>query len=149
MKRGHCAFTRLVPLILFQLWALFAILRCFGLHDLFVNIAIRLHEVAIINVKICEGGFEVKSPITFGRVLDWTRSFSSFVCVCNKDLISAPAQTLLPRMGVRFVSKVPRINVRLWASLFPKYCAIFSTAAKLSSKGPRTLFSNCVASVQY
>ncbi len=43
--------------------ALFAILRRFGLPDHFVNIVIRLHEGALINVKIGEDDSEVESSI--------------------------------------------------------------------------------------
>ncbi len=43
--------------------ALFAILRRFGLPDHFVNILIRLHENALINVKIGEDDSEVESSI--------------------------------------------------------------------------------------
>ena len=43
--------------------ALFAILRRFGLPDHFVNIVIRLHENALINVKIGEDDSEVESSI--------------------------------------------------------------------------------------
>ena len=43
--------------------ALCAILRRFGLPDHFVNIVIRLHENALINVKIGKDGFEVESSI--------------------------------------------------------------------------------------
>ncbi len=43
--------------------ALFVILRRFGLPDHFVSIVIRLHENALINVKINEDDSEVKSYI--------------------------------------------------------------------------------------
>jgi hypothetical protein len=43
--------------------ALFAILRCFGLPDHFVNIMIRLHEHALINVAISDDDSEVESSI--------------------------------------------------------------------------------------
>ncbi len=43
--------------------ALFAILRRFGMPDHFVNIVIRLHENALINVKIGEDDSEVESSI--------------------------------------------------------------------------------------
>jgi hypothetical protein len=43
--------------------ALFAILRRFGLPDHFVNIVIRFHENALINVKIGEDVSEVKNYI--------------------------------------------------------------------------------------
>ncbi len=43
--------------------ALFAILRRFGLPYHFVNIVIRLHENALINVKIGEDDSEVKCSI--------------------------------------------------------------------------------------
>ncbi len=43
--------------------ALFAILRCFGSSDHFVNIVIRLNESALINVKIGEDNSELESSI--------------------------------------------------------------------------------------
>ncbi len=43
--------------------ASFAILRRFGLPDHFVHIVIRLHENALINVKIGEDDSEVESSI--------------------------------------------------------------------------------------
>ena len=43
--------------------ALFAILRRFGLPDYFVIIVIRLHENALINVKIGEDDSDVESSI--------------------------------------------------------------------------------------
>ena len=42
---------------------LFAILRRFSLPDHFVNIVIRLHENALINVKTCEDDSEVESSV--------------------------------------------------------------------------------------
>jgi hypothetical protein len=47
--------------------ALFAIIRRFGLPDHFVNIVIRLHENALINVKIGEDDSEVESYIGVRR----------------------------------------------------------------------------------
>ncbi len=62
--------------------ALFATLRCFGLPDHFVNIVIRFHENALINVKI--GSWMIlkwRALLAFGWVL--ARVQSCFCSLCK------------------------------------------------------------------
>ncbi len=73
--------------------AMFAILRRFGSPDHFGIIVIRLHENALINVKIGEDDSEVESSAGFlwgpGRVLVHHAG-------CNGDLDMAKSQACFP-----------------------------------------------------
>ena len=117
--------------------ALFAILRRFGLPDHFVNIVIRLHDRAMINIKIGEVDSEVASsigvrqgscegPILFLFIMQ--AAMETLKLLVAKPEFRTRAKGVVT--GERPNRKRHASSFDLWASLFGTTVPSFSTAVQ-------------------
>ncbi len=111
---------------------LFAILRRFGLLYHFVNIVIRLHENALINVKSGEDDFEVEGSIGVRQGSCEGPILLLFIMQAAMETLACPVAKPVFRtnskgvtMGERSFRKRDASSFELWASLFADDCAIF------------------------
>ncbi len=112
--------------------ALFAILRCFGLPDHFVNIVICLHENALINVNMCEDDSEVESFIGVRQGSCEGPILLLFIMQAAIETLTWTVAKPVSRtrskgvtMGEHSFRKRDASSFDLWTSLFADDCAIF------------------------
>jgi hypothetical protein len=129
--------------------ALFAILRRFGLLDHFVNIGIRLHENALIYVKIGEDDFEVESYIGVWQGSCEGPILFLFIMLAAMETSTWPVANPVFRtrskgvtMGERSFRKRYASSFDLWTSLFADDCAIFFNSRADLELGASYLFNH-------
>jgi hypothetical protein len=129
--------------------ALFAILRRFGLPDHFVNIVIRLHENALINVKIGEDDSEVDSSIGVRQGSCEGPILFLFIMQAAMETLTWPVAKPVFRtrskgvtMGERSFRKRDAKTFDLWTSLFAADCAIFFNSRADLELGASYLFNH-------
>ena len=129
--------------------ALFAVLRRFGIPDHFVNVLIRLHEKAVIKVKI--GNVEGKVGSSIGVRQGSCEGPVLFLFIMQAAMETVKWPVPRPQLqtradggtsGERSARKRGATSFELWASLYADDCAVlFETRADLIT-GTSYLFSH-------